>query len=145
MYSRSPVGPVFVRGNGNRMSRVLIVEDHPDSCEAMRRLLLRVGHEVECAGDGRTALAALERFVPDVVLLDLMMPEMDGVSFLQIIRQKAQWQNLRVIVFSGFGEHVNAERLHTLGVGEILLKGNVSPQSILDLIGGPNQVTTKPN
>ena len=90
---------------------------------------------MQCANNGRKALGELEGgFVPSVVLLDLMMPEMDGVSFLQHLRRDERWRTLRVIVFSAYGEHVNARKLAELGVGEIMLKGSVGPEQILKLV-----------
>ena len=66
--------------------RTLIVEDDPDSCEALARLLRRVGHDVECAGSAGEALVKLEEWEPDCVLLDLMLPDASGGLVLRKIR-----------------------------------------------------------
>jgi CheY-like chemotaxis protein len=68
--------------------RTLIVEDDPDSCEALARLLRRVGHDVECAGSAGEALVKLEEWEPECVLLDLMLPDASGGLVLRKIRNE---------------------------------------------------------
>src|SRR5438046_5222242 len=105
------------------MRRILLVDDTPDCLRPLTRLLKLEGHTVECAGDGEQALDVLGRFTPDTIILDLMMPVMDGVSFLEAMRQNPQWKNIRVIVCTGYGEGPRAKQLSGLGVSEILSKG----------------------
>ena len=83
------------------MSAVLIVDDTPDCSDPLARLLRRRGHTVVCAPGGMEALALLAGFRPDVIVLDLMMPVMDGVSFLEALRGDPERKDIRVVVFSG--------------------------------------------
>jgi CheY-like chemotaxis protein len=107
------------------MSAVLIVDDIQDCSEPLARLLRKSGHAVECAPGGMEALELLPRFQPDVIVLDLMMPVMDGVSFLEAMRSDPAWKGIRVVVLSGYGDGLPARRLAELGVGELFLKGSV--------------------
>ncbi len=66
--------------------RVLVVEDDPEIAEVLRRTLRQEGHEVRSAGDGEEALAAAAEFVPDLVILDLGLPKLDGVEVLRRLR-----------------------------------------------------------
>jgi CheY-like chemotaxis protein len=84
-------------------SRTLVVEDDPDSCETLTLMLRRLGHEVECAESTGAALVKLEEWMPDFVLLDLMLPDAPGGLVLRKIRQ----MNLpiRVALVTAAGDH----------------------------------------
>src|SRR6188768_3117322 len=66
---------------GELMAKILIVDDTPDSGELLGKFLEAAGHEVACVPNGKEALASVISAAPDVILLDLIMPEMDGPSF----------------------------------------------------------------
>lgn len=68
--------------------------------------------------------------VPDVVLLDLMMPEMDGPSLLEVVRSYLRLQSLPVVVLTGLPESPMVDRARTLKVNDVLAKGKASPQDI---------------
>jgi len=116
------------------MSAVLIVDDTPDCSDPLARLLRRRGHTAVCAPGGMEALALLAGFRPDVIVLDLMMPVMDGVSFLQALRGDPERKDIRVVVFSGCRDGLPAARLAALGVGEIFLKGSVDFSRLLEVL-----------
>jgi CheY-like chemotaxis protein len=119
------------------MALVLAVDDTPDCLEPLAKLLRLSGHAVECASHGKMALEILERLEPDVVILDLMMPIMDGFGFLEAIREQPKWKQLRVIVLTGYGHWLDARRLAQLGVGEIFLKGSFEYGRLLTLLDSP--------
>jgi signal transduction histidine kinase/DNA-binding response OmpR family regulator len=77
---------------------VLLVEDDPATRELMRRTLSAAGWTVREAANGRDALTMIQRSRPDLVLLDLMMPEMDGFEFLEQLRGNAAWRGIPVVV-----------------------------------------------
>jgi CheY-like chemotaxis protein len=105
------------------MARVLIVEDHEDSARCLARLLAFGGHVCTRAADGRQALAALLQETPDVVLLDLHMPVMDGVSFLRVLRGgHAAWQSLPVVLLTAADGAAIAEAAR-YGVSRVFRKG----------------------
>jgi hypothetical protein len=80
--------------------RVLIVEDETDTRELVRRGLERDGWNIDEAANGRIALECLENAKPDLILLDLMMPEMDGFTFLENLRASSLGQDIPVVVVS---------------------------------------------
>ena len=67
--------------------RILVVDDHPSSAEVLSLLLRRLGHEVETANDGNAALGVAERFKPEIALLDLVLPDMDGYEVSRRLRE----------------------------------------------------------
>jgi Response regulators consisting of a CheY-like receiver domain and a winged-helix DNA-binding domain len=80
------------------VSRVLVVDDEPQLLRALRINLAARGHDVRTAADGRHALADAAAHVPDVVILDLGLPDMDGV---EVIRGLRGWTAVPIIVLSG--------------------------------------------
>ena len=70
-------------------TRVLVVEDEPTVADVVVRYLARDGHDVEVAGDGAAALRAFDQFRPDLIVLDLMLPELDGVDVCRRIRSES--------------------------------------------------------
>ena len=118
-----------------RMSYVLVVDDDPDAREAVARYVEKRGHRVRCAANGREAIKALvDASMPDVVVLDARMPEMDGVSFLEVIRCYLRWQSLPVIMLTAFAEGTHIRRAGQLGVQKILLKANYDLTELVNQI-----------
>ena len=83
------------------MARVLLVDDNADVRTGMRRALVRLGHEVVVAADGREALRAFEGDPCELVITDINMPEMDGIEL--ILALSARWPKVPVIAISGGG------------------------------------------
>ena len=112
------------------MGRILIVDDNQDSGESLARVLQKAGHEVKHVPNGRDALVEVLHQPPDVVLLDLIMPEMDGPSFLQVVRSYLHMQSLPVVVLTGLPDSPLIERVLHQKVSTVLVKGKASPEEI---------------
>ena len=108
------------------MASLLIVDDDPDGLDALCTYLRKSGHEVECVPNGKHALAAVIAKIPDLVILDLFMPEMDGANFLEIIRSYLRLQALPVIIMTGLPDSPMLDRARHLKVNTILVKGKAS-------------------
>jgi CheY-like chemotaxis protein len=80
---------------------VLVVDDNEDNLQIVSRMLLGRGFEVRTARDGKSALKSVEQQLPDVVLLDIMMPEMDGMEVLDRLRANPVSASLPVILVTG--------------------------------------------
>lgn len=85
------------------MSRLLLVEDDADLRRVLEAALREAGHAVEAVANGRAALAAFEREPPDLLLLDLLMPEMDGFSLMAALYRKGLRDKSRVLLLSAAG------------------------------------------
>ena len=83
------------------MARILVVDDDEDVCELLRQMLLRVGHEVATAADGRQAMMAHRRTPVDLVVLDIVMPEKEGLETIMELRQEDP--RVKIIAISGGG------------------------------------------
>jgi len=111
------------KGRGSRLA--LVVDDLPENRELLRRALEGDGWTVEEAGHGREALERLEVRRPDVILLDLMMPEMDGIEFVERLRASERNHSIPVLVVTAKEiTPVDRQRLSG-GVQAILQKGSV--------------------
>jgi DNA-binding response OmpR family regulator len=102
--------------------RVLVVDDEPNIIMSLRFLMEREGFEVEVAQTGAAALAALERKPADLVLLDVMMPELDGFEVCQRIRGNPAWSHTRVIMLTAKGREVERDKGLALGADEYITK-----------------------
>ena len=112
------------------MSSVLIVEDDADSREALSLYLRQKGHQVEAVRNGKDALAAILTDMPDVVVLDLFLPEMDGPSLLEVVRSYLRLQSLPVIIMTALPDSPMVERARHLKVSTILVKGRASLEEV---------------
>lgn len=95
--------------------RVLIVDDEPNIVTALEFLLEKRGYEVKVAVNGEQALAQLDAFRPDLVLLDVMMPKVSGYEVCQRMRSQPQWQGIKIVMLSAKGREVEVSKGMSLG------------------------------
>jgi two-component system, OmpR family, alkaline phosphatase synthesis response regulator PhoP len=130
------------------VSRILIVEDNRDLAYGLRNNLEIEGYQVEVAEDGRAGLQAVRRVPPDLVLLDLMLPEMDGYRVLRELRQEGH--AMPVLILTARGEESDKVRGLRLGADDYITK----PFGLLELLarieailrraGGPREAEAEP-
>jgi CheY-like chemotaxis protein len=113
----------------------LIVDDSPDARESLRLLLELAGHEVETAEDGTTGLAKLRRFRPDVALIDLALPGMDGYTVARTARQSAEARGIRLVALTGYGGAEDRDEALAAGF-DVHLTKPVDPDRLEDLVAG---------
>ncbi len=115
------------------MTRVFVVDDDPVVCRLARFILERAGYEVRLLQDGQEALEALEQSAPDILITDLMMPRMDGMTLLRHIRANVRWVALPVVVFTARGGENDRRLAEEAGASHFLTKPFSSAQ-LLDAI-----------
>jgi PAS domain S-box-containing protein len=110
---------------------VLVVDDEPTARDILRRLFVKTGWRVREASNGREGLDALSQSLPSLVLLDLMMPEMDGFQMLEAMRQRQPWQAIPVIVITG--KDLNQEEIDRikLQADQLLCKGALDRENLV--------------
>jgi CheY-like chemotaxis protein len=101
---------------------VLVVDDNRDAAETLAELLRFAGHTVTVCHDGVQALDAAEAFRPDVVLLDIGMPKLDGHEVARRLRARSWGRHLRIIALSGFGQVDDRQRSIAAGCDDHLIK-----------------------
>jgi PAS domain S-box-containing protein len=110
---------------------VLIVEDHAETREMLRRFLERDGWTVTEATNGREALERVAANQPELIVLDLMMPEMDGFTFIETLRQNAAWRSIPIVVVTAKDLTPDDRRRLNGTVEQILQKGAYSREELL--------------
>lgn len=116
------------------MSSMLIVDDDADGRDLLARALRQAGYQIRSAPNGRDALASILSHAPDLLILDLFMPEMDGGGLLEILRSYLRLQSLPVIVLTGLPDSPMVERARHLKVNAILVKTKATTQDILHAV-----------
>jgi CheY-like chemotaxis protein len=120
---------------GQKPRRVLIVDDDVDATEMLAQALKAAGHEVREEHDGTSALVAAAQFQPDVVLLDLGLPGMDGIEVARRMRSYPQLGDVRIVALTGFGQGSARTRSAAVGIESLLVKP-VDMQTIMDAVTG---------
>jgi DNA-binding response OmpR family regulator len=105
------------------MPKIMIVDDSQDTCEALRRLLTRAGWEVLCVTEGAAAAERLREVEASVVLLDVMMPEVDGFGVLAQIRSDPKTSRTTVVMYSALADEQTRARAASAGADDYLVKG----------------------
>ena len=112
------------------MSTILVIDDNPEMHRLYKAALQRPGYRLLQASSGADALLVMGDHFPDVIVLDLAMPTMDGVEFLRVLRQQPEWQTVPVIVITAFSTGNGLEFIRDLGVTEHLVKSNFSVKEL---------------
>ena len=118
--------------------RILVVDDNHDSALSLAMVLSIMGHETRTAHDGETALATAEEFHPDVVLLDIGLPKMNGYEVAQRIREKAWGTGMFLIAVTGWGQAEDRARSAEVGLNMHMVKP-VEPSALQAVLAGLNR------
>ena len=102
--------------------RILIVDDEPNILLSLEFLMKRAGYAVALARDGAEALTALDGEPPDLMLLDVMMPELDGYEICAHARVRPAWDTTRIVMLTARGREAERERGRTLGADAYIIK-----------------------
>ena len=106
-----------------RRNRILVVDDNEDAADSLADILVELGHQVEVAHDGPSALAIAAKFKPTVCLLDIGLPVMDGYELAQQLRKaKHLAEGARIIAISGYGQDADRKRARDAGFNAHLVK-----------------------
>lgn len=110
--------------------KVLIVDDEPDILMTLDFLMRKAGYEVFIGRDGAEAIALIKEHTPDLVILDIMMPNVDGYEVCRFIKQNTVYQNSKVIFLSAKGKETDVARGYAVGADFYIPK----PFSSRDLV-----------
>ncbi|MDX6749575.1 response regulator [Geminicoccaceae bacterium 1502E] len=120
--------------------RVLVVDDEPNIVLSLEFLMKRAGFEVAVARNGSEALAALEGSPPHLLLLDVMMPELDGFEVCERVRARPDWKDTKIIMLTARGREQERERGLALGADAYVTK----PFSTRELVEQVRQMLGEP-
>ena len=101
---------------------ILVVEDEPNILDSLCFLMKQAGHRVRVARDGDAAIRTIQAQVPDLVLLDVMLPRRDGFEVCRAIRQNAAWRDVRVVMLTAKGRELDQRKGLELGADDYITK-----------------------
>jgi DNA-binding response OmpR family regulator len=116
------------------MAKIAIVEDDLAISQMYRIKFEAEGFTVDTAENGKLGLELVEKMKPDVILLDLMMPEMNGNEMLAALRKTEWGKDIKVVILTNMGEQEIPEDVKQLGVSAVILKADMTPRQVADLI-----------
>ena len=116
------------------MAKVAIVEDDLAIAQMYRLKFEAEGYKVQIAENGRLGLALCEEMEPNVVLLDLMMPEMNGDEMLEKMRKTEWGKKPRGIVLTNVGEQEAPDKLKELDISAFIVKAEMTPKQVAELV-----------
>ena len=116
------------------MAKIAIIEDDIAISQMYSIKFEAEGYEVETAENGKLGLELIEKMKPDMVLLDLMMPEMNGDEMLTKLRATDWGKNIKVIILTNMGEQEAPAILKTLNVSDFIVKADMTPRQVADLV-----------
>lgn len=102
--------------------RILVVDDHADTVLGLSRLLILLGHDVQTAHDGKEALAIVDRFLPDLILMDIGLPDLDGYQVAARLRERDCCKETVIVAVSGYGQEEDRRRSREAGFDHHLIK-----------------------
>ena len=116
------------------MPKVAIIEDDQAISQMYRLKFEAEGYETETAENGKLGLELAEKMKPDIILLDLMMPEMTGDQMLAALRATTWGKNIKVIILTNMGEQEVPDSIKQLGVVDVILKADMTPRQVAELV-----------
>ena len=116
------------------MAKIAIIEDDQAISQMYRFKFEADGFEVETAENGKLGLELCQSMQPDIILLDLMMPEMNGDEMLAELRKTSWGKNIKVVILTNKGEQEIPPAVKTLGVSAVILKADMTPRQVAELV-----------
>jgi len=116
------------------MTKIAIIEDDPVISQMYRMKFEADGFDVQLANNGKRGVALVETFSPDIILMDLQMPEMDGVTALGNIRKETWGKDVPVIILTNLGEEESPKEIRALGIHSYIVKAELTPRQVVQRV-----------
>ena len=113
------------------MTKIVIIEDDPVINQMYRMKFESDGFDVRMASDGERGVAVVKEFQPDIILLDLQMPHMNGAEALEIIRKEPWGEDIPVLVLTNLGEEEAPDSLKNLSISSYIVKADLTPKQVV--------------
>ncbi len=102
--------------------RILVVDDEPNIALSLNYLMERAGYSVRIAADGEEAIEAVKEALPDLILLDVNMPKMNGYEVCELVRANPQWKHIPIVMLTAKGRDIEREKGLAVGADEYITK-----------------------
>ena len=117
-----------------KQKKILLVEDEEDLREIYRTKFNKDGYEVLVADSGVKAIDLAVQKRPDLILLDVILPDKDGFAVLEELKAKVETKEIPIIIFSNLGQDWEVKRGQELGAIKFLIKSNITPQEVVKVV-----------
>ena len=114
--------------------KILIIEDDKFLRELIAKKLIKEGYEIDEAIDGEEGVKKVKEFMPDLVLLDLILPGIDGFEVLKTVKEDDKLVSIPVVILSNLGQKDEVEKGLKLGAVDFLIKAHFTPEEIVEKI-----------
>ena len=118
----------------NKGKKVLLVEDDVTLVDMYSLKFKEEGYNLLTAENGETGLALALKEIPDVILLDIMMPKMDGFAVLAELKKNATTKNIPVLMLSNLGQTADVEKGEAMGAKDYIVKASMTPTQVVDKV-----------
>ena len=116
------------------MTKIVIIEDDPVISQMYRMKFEADGFDVQLANNGKKGVALVEHFSPDIILLDLQMPEMSGDEALAAIRKQTWGKDIPVIILTNLGEEEAPNSIRGHGIHSYIVKAELTPRQVVQRV-----------
>ncbi|KKU10512.1 MAG: hypothetical protein UX13_C0010G0012 [Candidatus Woesebacteria bacterium GW2011_GWB1_45_5] len=116
------------------MAKILVVEDDPLMSRMYQKIFKFEGYEVDMAGDGEEGLEKAKTGKPTLILLDIMMPKMNGLQVLQKLKVDSATKGLPVVVLTNLAGQSDAEKALSMGAVKYIIKSEHEPKEVADMV-----------
>ena len=113
------------------MTKIAMIEDDPTISQMYRMKFEADGFDVRMAGNGKIGVDLVKSFKPDIILLDIQMPEMNGAAALKLIREHKDSKDTPVIILTNLGEEEAPSEMRSLGISSYIVKANNTPRQVV--------------
>lgn len=113
-------------------NKILLAEDDIQLVDMYKRKFELEGFDVHVAEDGQEAIDKLDAFTPDLILLDIMMPKVDGLEVLKHIRQTPSLKDVLVMILTNLGNETISEEIYKLGATDYIVKAEMTPLEVVN-------------
>lgn len=125
------------------MGKIVLVEDDQMLAEIYQTRLKLAGHECHVAHDGVSGLELIKKLIPDLALLDLMLPEMSGDNILRAMRESEWGKKIKAIFLTNISESEAPENIHQLGFERYIIKANLANNELAEIVDHTLQPITQ--
>ena len=117
-----------------KSKKILIIEDDPFLSEMYATKFTQNGFKIEVAIDGKSGLDKIKEFKPDLILLDIVLPKMDGFTVLSKIKKDPQLKDVPVVLLTNLGQKSEVEKGLSLGAEEYIIKAHYTPTAVVNRV-----------
>jgi CheY-like chemotaxis protein len=114
------------------MAKVLLVEDDPFVQRMYKRMFAHQNYDLSFASDGNQGITLAHEIKPELILLDIMMPGINGFEVLEKLKSDPETQNITVLILTNIGDDASIEKAKALGAAFYMIKADFSPEEVID-------------